>query len=228
MTLLKNDNNMLPFTAGRNVAVIGKSSNSSADILGNYVRASDAGLALPRLLLPFCSYFLPFSWLWTPLLQVGPICPSGNVDCVPTLYQQIAALNRAPTTLVDDTSKIAEAVAAAKAADYVVLTISNAGQAGEGEDRVTIDLSSDQQALAAAVLQVRPRLAPGWGESRLHLVWGGFLLACDGGPIRIQVGKPTVVVSINGGLISIDTLKNTAPAILVVFAPGVHGGQAVA
>ena len=44
----------------------------------------------------------------------------------------------------------------------------------------------------------------------------------------IQVGKPTVVVSINGGLISFDSIKDMAPAILMAFMPGVHGGRAVA
>jgi hypothetical protein len=42
------------------------------------------------------------------------------------------------------------------------------------------------------------------------------------------VGKPTVVVMINGGLISVDSLNNTAKAILVAYAPGTHGAQAVA
>ena len=43
-----------------------------------------------------------------------------------------------------------------------------------------------------------------------------------------QVGKPTALVMINGGLISIDSLNDTAKAILVAFAPGTHGAQAVA
>jgi hypothetical protein len=33
---------------------------------------------------------------------------------------------------------------------------------------------------------------------------------------------------INGGLISIDTIKDTAKAILVAFAPGVYGAKAIA
>lgn len=42
------------------------------------------------------------------------------------------------------------------------------------------------------------------------------------------MGKPTALVLVNGGLISIDSLAGLAPAILEVFMPGVHGAQAVA
>jgi len=37
MTLLKNDGDLLPFPKGGKVALIGKSSNNSEDLLGNYV-----------------------------------------------------------------------------------------------------------------------------------------------------------------------------------------------
>eukprot|EP00043_Microstomoeca_roanoka_P016573 m.170059 g.170059 ORF g.170059 m.170059 type:complete len:826 (+) comp16484_c3_seq1:65-2542(+) len=127
---------------------------------------------------------------------VGPICPDGTYNCVPTIYDGIKALNNGPTLLVDDPSQIQSAVAAAKQADYVVLLASNAADGGgEGQDRYNISLAADQKAFADAVL---------------------------------QVGKPTVLLSINGGLISLDDLKDTAPAILIAFMPGVHGGQAVA
>ncbi|EDQ84789.1 uncharacterized protein MONBRDRAFT_39142 [Monosiga brevicollis MX1] len=163
MTLLKNDGQTLPFATGKKVAVIGKSSNSAEDILGNYV---------------------------------GPICPSGAFDCVQTLYQGVAAANQGgATTLSDDVADINTAIQLAMDADQVVLTISNYGQAGEGKDRTYIGLDTDQQELVAAVL---------------------------------KVGKPTAIVMLNGGLISLDWIKDEAQAILVAFAPGVHGGQAVA
>jgi hypothetical protein len=44
----------------------------------------------------------------------------------------------------------------------------------------------------------------------------------------ISVGKPTVIVMINGGVISIDGLKESAPAILNAWMPGAHGAGAVA
>jgi hypothetical protein len=165
MVLLKNDNNnTLPFRIGSRVAVIGASSNTSGDILGNYV---------------------------------GPICADGTFNCVPTIYAGIMSINAGgTTTLHANVADVAGAVAAAKAADVVVLTASNAKDGGgEGQDRYNISLAADQQALANAVL---------------------------------AVGKPTVLLLINGGIIAIDGLRDKAPAILEAFMPGVHGAQAIA
>jgi len=44
----------------------------------------------------------------------------------------------------------------------------------------------------------------------------------------LQLKKPTVLVILSGGLISIDDLTDTAPAIIQAFMPGVHGGRAIA
>ena len=44
----------------------------------------------------------------------------------------------------------------------------------------------------------------------------------------VAANPNTVVVMINGGLISIDELKDSAPAIIEAFMPGVHGGTALA
>lgn len=44
----------------------------------------------------------------------------------------------------------------------------------------------------------------------------------------LALGKPTVLVLVNGGAISIDALKDSAPAILEAFMPVVHGGTAIA
>lgn len=43
----------------------------------------------------------------------------------------------------------------------------------------------------------------------------------------IDANPMTVLVLVNGGLISIDELKESAPAILEAFMPGVHGGKAI-
>ena len=63
----------MPFPTGHSIAVVGTSSNSSGDILGNYV---------------------------------GPICPRGKYECVPTIYDQITALNDGKTCLADDAKNI--------------------------------------------------------------------------------------------------------------------------
>jgi beta-glucosidase-like glycosyl hydrolase len=154
----------LPFVPGKNVAVIGRSSNSSSDILGNYI---------------------------------GPICPTGKYQCVTTLYEAIKSSNGdGKTCLVDDPTAITNALHCAQGADYVVLTVSNAGSegGGEGGDRDAIRLDDEQMKLAKAML---------------------------------TVGKPLVLVSINGGLISLDELANQVPAILVAWMPGAHGAKAV-
>lgn len=123
MTLLKNDGNTLPFRTGLKVAVLGASSNSSGDLLGNYI---------------------------------GPICPSGKYECVPTIFEMIGSIGGGQTTLVDDPSKVDDAVQAAKDADVVVLVISNANDGGgEGDDRETIGLEASQETFAQAVLKVR-------------------------------------------------------------------------
>ena len=44
----------------------------------------------------------------------------------------------------------------------------------------------------------------------------------------IAANKNTVLVTVNGGLISLDELKETAPAIINAGMPGVQGGSAIA
>jgi beta-glucosidase len=127
----------------------------------------------------------------------GPLCPKGGAGCWPSVYAQVSAANAGGTvTLVTDVKTPSKAVAAAKAADYVVMVIDNAKDGGgEGHDRTAISLSDHQMATARAV---------------------------------VGVGKPLVLVMVNGGIISIDGLADSAAAIVNAFMPGVHGGQAIA
>ena len=100
------------------------------------------------------------------------------------------------TTVVTDITDPTAAVAAAKAADFVILAVDNFRDGGgEGHDRYTIGLSSSQMTLANAVL---------------------------------AANKNAVLVTINGGLLSLDELTDTAPAILNAGMPGVQGGTAIA
>ena len=100
------------------------------------------------------------------------------------------------TVLSNDTSGFASAIAAAKAADQVVLYLGIDGTVeGEGKDRTPgfhdhtastdkgVGLPPTQIALAKAVLDACPT-------------------------------KPVVVVLINGGQLSIDWLSKNAPAII--------------
>uniref|UniRef100_A0A7S3PJ48 Fibronectin type III-like domain-containing protein n=1 Tax=Aplanochytrium stocchinoi TaxID=215587 RepID=A0A7S3PJ48_9STRA len=180
MTLLKNDKKILPFTKGKVVAVIGESSNSGEDILGNYV---------------------------------GPICPGPNrkktFNCVATIFDMVKKLNEqgtvnsisGQTLLVDNVNDVDQALDAANQADYVVLTISNAVReigGGEAYDRMNLTVGNAQLNLIKKVL---------------------------------DVGKPTAIVMINGGVISLDEgiiEHQNANSILNAWMPGQHGALAVA
>ena len=133
----------------------------------------------------------------------GPLCPSGNSDCVPTLYDMISKVSGGVTTLNTegsgkwDSAAINKAVAAAKDADYVVLVASNAADGGgEGHDRYYTHLETTQYNLAKAVLAAKGN-------------------------------KNVLLLLINGGIISIDDLVESQ-SIIEAFMPGVTGAQAVA
>ena len=114
----------------------------------------------------------------------GPLCPKGGAACFPNIAQAIGTANIGGQTVVVASTNTTLAVAAAKAADAVVLVVDNFKDGGgEGHDRYTISLSDSQKALASAV---------------------------------IGANRNCVLVLVNGGMISIDELKQSAPAILEV------------
>ena len=167
------------------------------------------------------------------LIQVdtGRICASGELDCFPSTLTELARLNGlagGTTTFVqgvdvvdNSTAGIAAAVAAAEAADVVVLGLGigncggwwvNEGDHGCGErtgaagaflegethDRTSIDLPPQQHALAAAVL---------------------------------ALGKPTAIYLLNGGSVALEPeLRHAAnpPAVIEAFYPGAAGATALA
>ena len=95
-----------------------------------------------------------------------------------------------------DTSGIAAAVAVAKAADVVVLTVGISGAVeAEGHDRETTTLPGAQPELISAIL---------------------------------ALNKPTVLVLIHGGAMSLGPLKDASPAILDVFYGGEEAANAMA
>jgi uncharacterized cupredoxin-like copper-binding protein len=68
----------------------------------------------------------------------------------------------------------------------------------------------------------------GEGHDREHISLADDQMAFAHQVIATAAGKPTVVVMINGGVISIDSLKDAAPAIINAWMPGAHGAGAVA
>jgi len=98
----------------------------------------------------------------------------------------------------------------------------------------TVYTGTDAAAAAAAaapadlVVLVASNAKDGGGEGHDR---DSIALAADQQAVITAVlatGKPAVLVLVNGGVIAIDGLKDSAPAILEVFMPGVHGAQAVA
>ena len=83
----------------------------------------------------------------------GPLCPQGGSKCFPSIGEAVTAANKGGTTTVVAGVDATKAAAAAKSADAVVLVVDNFRDGGgEGHDRYTIGLSSDQISLANAVI----------------------------------------------------------------------------
>jgi len=100
-----------------------------------------------------------------------------------------------------DNESIVEAVALAKTAENLIVVISDASdEGGEGHDRASIALAKDQMELAKAVFAAVEHIA------------------------TIKV----TLMTITGGIIAFDELREIAPSILDVKMPGVYGAHAVA
>lgn len=82
----------------------------------------------------------------------------------------------------------------AKTADFVIVVVSNAeDEGGEGSDRKSIALASDQMQLATSVFA----------------------------EINGKPGVKSTLMMINGGVMAFDELRDVPPSILDVWMPGV-------
>eukprot|EP00937_MAST-01D_sp_MAST-1D-sp2_P001941 g1941.t1 len=203
LVLLRNPAGQLPLRAGGKLAVLGPHGNATCGLIQ---------------------------------VDTGEVCAGGGFDCIPSPLAELSRLNaaaggqtsyaRGVAVFGDDTDGIAAAVAAAKAADAVVLALgiiecgkwwghacaaaegsgpaSSSGAGGdnayaecEAHDRTSIDLPPQQHALAAAVL---------------------------------ALGKPTTIVLLNGGSVAIapELEHANSPAVVEAFYPGQQGGTALA
>ena len=154
LVLLKNEKGTLPIPEGRKIAVIGPHAASRGELLGNYL---------------------------------GQICPGEkpSFGCVETIFEALANLTQDVTTAPGlsgisseaDPKILAEAVATAKAAEYIILALgrdpaastpSQPSCAGldtasiekEGQDRHTVILPPGQLTLLDAMIALkRPRPA---------------------------------------------------------------------
>ena len=175
MILLKNTGNTLPLKAGRHVAVIGPHGSSSSALAWNYL---------------------------------GQLCPDDSTRCVTKVSAAISKANTGGVTSVaagcaisgTNTSGFAAAVAAAQAADTIVLMLGiDSSVEDESRDRTSIDLPAIQHQLVTRILAV-------------------------------SGNKPVVIVLINGGMVAVaeEVAAPGVGAIVGAGYPGVIGADAIA
>ena len=200
LVLLKNDG-LLPLPKStRNIAVIGPNADNMRNMVGDYAYPAHIETLIHQ------SQDAGFSETPTPehMEMVEEFTPTVTV-----LQGIRAALGAGAEVtyaqgcgvLDPDTSAIPAAVAAAQAADVVVLVVGDkAGltpdcSVGEFRDRTTLGLPGIQEELVRAVL---------------------------------ETGKPVVVVLVNGRPFSIGWILEQAHAVLEAWLPGEEGGTAIA
>ncbi|MDE2142895.1 MAG: glycoside hydrolase family 3 C-terminal domain-containing protein, partial [Elusimicrobia bacterium] len=168
MVLLKNEGAVLPLRKDlKNIAVIGPVGDDGAAVLGSWFGDGRSTEAV------------------TVLAGIRAALPNATV-----VYSTGCSVKG------ETDEGFAAAVAAAKNAEAVILTLGEAGDmTGEATSRAFLDLPGRQLDLEKAVL---------------------------------ALGKPTVVVLLNGRPLTIPWTAEHAPSILEAWQPGTEGGRAVA
>ena len=175
MVLLRNDAGLLPLPAcgAQKIALVGPLADSN-DMAGNYYEQA---------------------------------CSSGDLTCIPSLRTAMNARScnvsyaQGCAVVGNDASGIPAAVAAAQAADIVVLALgTNTQVAQEGNDRADTTLPGEQHALAMAILAV--------GKPTIVLLFNGGTMQID----------------------DILAITNPAQPLAIVeaFFPGNQGGLPIA
>jgi beta-glucosidase len=177
--LLKNSSGTLPFDRTRKTAVIGPLGDSQHDMLGPWWgRGEDADAV---------SLFDGIRDQ-SPSATYTPGCTMTHTE-----PPDAATADDCATT-----AGFADAVAAARSADQIVLALGETREmSAEAAARTTIDLPGRQQELLDAVKAAAP-------------------------------GKPIAVVLFNGRPLTLARVAARAPAILEAWFPGVEAGNAVA
>lgn len=199
MVLLKNEGNLLPLPKDLpSLAVIGPSAASTRNLLGDYAYSAHVNRAEDAV----------------EVISVLEGIKSAVGETTEVIYAEGC------TILGQDRSGIPEAVEAAEQADYVVLVVG--GKSGlSGVNTLSEDeryLRGELDALqldSDGEFQDRTDLGlPGVQQELVEQV--------------IAVGKPTIVVLVNGRPLALPWLAQNADAILEAWLPGEEGGHAVA
>lgn len=220
LVLLKNDGGVLPLRAGMKIAVVGPHANASRFLLQ---------------------------------VDTGQVCDGdGTFDCVQSPYAAIAKANiGGETTLavgcdiinssISTPALLDEAVAAAQAAEIVVLAIGIAQCGCMGiTDTYMGGKATNPHGCATAVV---PPYTP-WGNCWSHqeVPAGDYIGAeahdrvlIDLPPVQralaariFALGKPTVLVVLNGGSVDIGPELAASKGALEAFYPGLQGAAVIA
>ncbi len=144
IVLLKNENNVLPLSKNKKIAVIGPLADSKRDILGSWSGAGRANLAVTPLEGIKNAVVNPklVSYAWGANISDDP-----NLYKFLNLYEEITKFDKRPADKM-----IAEAVAQAKRSDAVVLFVGEAeGMAHESSSRTDLNLQASQKRLITAL-----------------------------------------------------------------------------
>lgn len=182
IVLLKNEGSLLPLKKqGQKIAVIGALANDKTSPLGSWRIAAEDGTAISVLegLNQYKGNTITYA-------------KGADVAVGKTLFGSETKIN---TT---DKSGFAEAVAAAKKADVVVMVLGEHGlQTGEGRSRAKLDLPGVQQELLEAVYKVNPNvvlvlqngrpLTIPWAAENIPAIVEGWHLGTQSGNAIAQV-----------------------------------------
>jgi len=220
LVLLKNDNNFLPLSTGQKIAVVGPHANASRFLIQ---------------------------------VDTGQICGGdGTFDCVESPFRAIQAMNVGGTTTMAVGADLInpsistqalhdDAVAKAKAADIVVLAIGIAQCGCMGiADTYMGGKATNPEGCATSVV---PPYTP-WGNCWGHqeVTAGAYVgaeahdrISIDLPPSQrkladaiLAVGKPTILLLINGGSVDYGKELSASTAAIEAFYPGLEGAAVIA
>eukprot|EP00045_Choanoeca_perplexa_P012180 m.131922 g.131922 ORF g.131922 m.131922 type:complete len:777 (-) comp15917_c0_seq1:291-2621(-) len=135
---------------------------------------------------------------------LGQLCPADNFDCITSPFDAMATINGA------------DLVTYSKGCDLTSGSSSDrdaAVQAAKDADQVVLLLGIDQSIEGES--HDRTNISLPEIQSQLAAA-------------VIDVGKPTVIVLLNGGMLAIEAEQRSAPAIVEAGYPGFYGGVAIA
>jgi beta-glucosidase len=199
MVLLKNEGGLLPLKKDiGTIAVIGPNAASTRNLLGDYAYSAHVNRAEDA-------------------VRIVSVL-EGIRSAVSSTTKVIHA--EGCTILGKDLSRIPEAVEAAKESDVVVLVVGGrSGLAG-------VNVLSEDERYLSGEMDVAQLDSDGEFQDRTDLGLPGVQQQLV--EEVLAVGKPTVVVLVNGRPLALPWLDRHAQAILEAWLPGEEGGNAVA